>query len=185
MVARAKVGNGLDKREGLNPSRTSTRRKVSGCSNLKSSCGQTSGWEEEAAHTPWTSEHGLRGYLTRSRVERAVAWVGKALVIHGDQGKTCLGQHFMRAPVRPRCQNPTVAEGRTSLEDSGPGVSCAEEWCKPLGCLRTRDCWRNVWGPACRPAWGSLRAGPEDGEEGSRRSMACELPGGKGKGEVL
>lgn len=59
VVGEAKVGNGLDQKEGLNPPRIGTRRQVSGCCNLKSSCGQTSGWEEEAAHARRTSERAL------------------------------------------------------------------------------------------------------------------------------
>lgn len=41
-MGQAKEGNGLGEREALDPSRTNSRRAVSGCSNLKSSCGQTS-----------------------------------------------------------------------------------------------------------------------------------------------
>lgn len=56
MLGQAVVGN---ERKRLNPPRASTRGKVSGCSNLRSSCGEAWGWEEEAAHM-WTSERGLR-----------------------------------------------------------------------------------------------------------------------------
>lgn len=72
-----------------------------------------------------------------------------------------------------------------SVEDSCPGVSGVEEWRKPLRRLRTGLGWRNVWGPARRPAWESLGAGLEDKDKGWQKVHGVRAAGRERRGEVI
>lgn len=55
------------------------------------------------------------------------------------------------------------------------------------GWLHTGHCWRNVGGPAGCHMWELLGAAPQDKdrEECGWSCVICELPGGKGKDEVI
>lgn len=127
--------------------------------------------EEDAARPWWAQNVVSEGSCPTP--ELSEHWPSPLCVTHRDQGKMCLRQCCMRAPVSPAPKIPLWQR--------------AGRWCEVWrsGWLHTGHCWRNARGPAGCQVWELLGAAPQDREECGWSSVVYELPGGKGKDEVI